>query len=272
MSNLRSGLKEIDVNVDVYQCETVKQPLPNLTIKCEDTQIVNKVRESQWIVLIVDCWQASRLVEGPLQNLVVVTKTQHDMRCFVSFIGKELLPAILKGTWAHIQLQEPILKEELLMDSQFHISCDRTQVTIFAESTNILLKDIERNLRSFQHDKIPQSIGQLIPQGVYIPLKGMAAPRVGQKIVNYELQLNKNQVTYLIGSNGARIEMLRKTSQATIKILPIAKRLTERELNHPERVTQSIIVTGDLYEVALAFACIESYLQLHQLGPRKILL
>ncbi|SJM85668.1 uncharacterized protein ZBIST_2379 [Zygosaccharomyces bailii] len=272
MSILRSGLEEIDINVDVYQYETIKEQPPNLTINCQDIQTVKKVRDSQWIVLIVDCWQALRLAEGPLQNLVVVTKTQNDMRYFVCFIEKELLPAILKSTWAHIQLQEPIFKEELLMDSQFHISSDRMQVTIFAESTTILLKDIERNLHLFQHDKIPLSVVHPIPQAVHIPLQGTAVPQVGQRIVNYEVQLNKNQVTYLIGRNGVRIEMLRKTSQATIKILPIAKRLTEQELNHPESVNQSIIVTGELYEVALAFACIESYLRLHQLGPRKILL
>ena len=84
--------------------------------------------------------------------------------------------------------------------------------------------------------------------------------------------MNKYQVTYFIGKNGARFEMIRQESMATIKILPISKRLTAKELNHPDIVIQSISITGDWYQVALAFAYIEANLQLYKLGPKRMLL
>lgn len=267
------GLKELDVNISRFQFETFRKPPSNIgEVRRSDSGKNELQAAAQWLILIIDCWQASILEEGPLQGLVSIAKDQGGTSKATCVLQKELLPAVLKKNWAQLQLSEPILHEDLTLESQFSISRDRLQVTVFARSTVTLLKDIERNMDYFQQREQPSQVKNWVPESVYVHWEEKAAPINPCRISSYEILLNKNQVTYLIGKNGARIEALREISNATIKILPISKRLTERELNHPSCVNQSISVTGDRFEIAMAFAYIESHLELHRLGPRRMLL
>lgn len=80
------------------------------------------------------------------------------------------------------------------------------------------------------------------------------------EIITRHLELNKQEITFLIGQQGSRIEFLRKKSHAIIKILPIAHRLRSDEVANPSLVQQSISITGDLQSVTIAFTLIESEL------------
>lgn len=167
----------------------------------------------------------------------------------------------------------PVFEEELTTLSKFSISRDRLHVTILSDSIETLLEDVEANLEQLGPSAKPQLSGcSTPPTNVNLHWRSLEISVTKSGICSQELLLNKDQVTYLIGKNGTRIETIRQVSRATIKVLPISKRLTTKELNHPDIVVQSISITGDWYQIALAFAYIEANLQLYKLGPRRLLL
>lgn len=80
------------------------------------------------------------------------------------------------------------------------------------------------------------------------------------KLFSRELQLNKLEITYLIGKNGYWINFLREFTKANIKIIPILTKLNRKELKSPTNIFQTVVITGTLAEVAHVIVLIESTL------------
>ncbi|SCU94151.1 LADA_0G06876g1_1 [Lachancea dasiensis] len=84
-------------------------------------------------------------------------------------------------------------------------------------------------------------------------------------VVTQTLKLNKVEVSFLIGHQGTKIQELRQESGATIKIIPIAQRLTIEQLNRPASIQQHITITGNLDTVTKAVSLIDSQLAAYRL-------
>ncbi|AGO10283.1 AaceriABL173Cp [[Ashbya] aceris (nom. inval.)] len=103
------------------------------------------------------------------------------------------------------------------------------------------------------------------------PLPSPAVPLCAASalpIITHELELNKPQVSFLIGENGSRIEYIKVASSAVVKVLPIKNKLQNCELKNPASVRQSLAITGDLYAVARALASIQAFLDLYQVNAK----
>lgn len=86
-------------------------------------------------------------------------------------------------------------------------------------------------------------------------------------IITRSIRLNKLEISFLIGKNGSRIESIRNSSAATIKIIPIANKLSSYELRNPKHIHQELSISGTSEELAKTIALIESYLVLFNTNP-----
>ncbi|AAS50598.1 ABL173Cp [Eremothecium gossypii ATCC 10895] len=86
--------------------------------------------------------------------------------------------------------------------------------------------------------------------------------------ITQELELNKPQVSFLIGENGSRIEYIKVASSAIVKVLPIKNKLQNSELKNPSCVRQSLAITGDLCAVARALTSIQAFLDLYHANAK----
>ncbi|AET40827.1 Mer1p Ecym_6456 [Eremothecium cymbalariae DBVPG len=85
-------------------------------------------------------------------------------------------------------------------------------------------------------------------------------------IITEELELNKPQISFLIGENGVRIEHIKQTSYVIIKVLPIKNKLHTQDIKNPASVHQNVTITGELYCVAKALAAIHAYIDLYNMN------
>ncbi|CAR27167.1 ZYRO0C10472p [Zygosaccharomyces rouxii] len=250
---------------------SLKEPLSNEpALKVSKSETKEKYKEKR-ITVVMGWKEAHRISE--ILTMVSISKNGDNSASLTCLFDGVSFKKVWNKGWITIRTGKPVFEEELTILSTFSISRDRLYVTILSDSIETLLADVGTNLKQFEQTSEPQLPRCLTPPvSVNLPWRQSELSVIKSRIFNEELSLNKDQVTYLIGKNGARIEMIRQESMATIKILPISKRLTAKELNHPDIVIQSISITGDWYQVALAFAYIEANLQLYKLGPKRMLL
>lgn len=222
------------------------------------------------ITIVTDWWEAVNIANSLVQ--VSISRNCMNSADLTCSFDIELLQKVWKKKWLTIRSNKPVFEEDLCIMSKFSISRDQSRITIFSDSNEKLFIDIRENIQWFEETTATQSSIQFTPPTSVNINWNHLETSVVRHISNQELLLNKDQVTYLIGKNGIRIENIRQCSGATIKVLPISKKLNTKELNHPTMVLQSICITGNLYQVALAIAYIEMDLQLYKSGPRRMLL
>lgn len=266
MTKRRLELQELQENLLPLRQSVTNEP-PSKLSKYETQQ-----KHSDKKITIAMNWKDAQKILGSV-DLVSVSRNGNNYAHPTLLFNANSFKRVWNKNWITINTGEQVFEEEFTEGPKLYISRDRLHVTIFSDSVETLLKDIEANLERLQTKAVPQLLGcSTPPENVNLHLMHPEIPINEDRIITQELLLNKDQVTYLIGKNGMRIERIRQASKATIKILPINKRLNTRELNHPDIVTQSIFITGEWYQSALAFAYIEADLQLYKLGPRRLLL
>lgn len=233
-----------------------------------ETLILAKSTETNRLVALeVDWYQFRAQIDHLETSLIMVTKTFSGTAQLVCPLE---IQQIGSWRWLRVKLNRVTCPEDLNISTSFRLSVDSASI-IFPQITsselcrelrcNSKLLELERHqLQPLQTLRIPPSMPSVFPR--QSPLQGPAT-------LTEELQLTKSQVTYLIGAAGTRIEATRLDSQATIKVLPIPRRLTASEQNHPHTQTQSLAITGNHYQVATALVLLECQLNLHRLAPRQ---
>lgn len=102
------------------------------------------------------------------------------------------------------------------------------------------------------------------------PVAPAACSRAPSEITTHTVRLNKPEITFLIGRQGARIEQLRLQSRAVIKILPIPARLSANQLANPACIEQCLSITGDIESVARAVCLVGALLETFRQAPRHV--
>ncbi|KOG96962.1 Mer1p [Saccharomyces eubayanus] len=204
-----------------------------------------------------------------LHEIKVFIRISFDIMYIVCKMEKELLSLVYSNGIVDICLPRFILREELkIFESCFYTHHDN-RLRILQEEFSQLFKKIKvkASILCFSIEEMSMTNQEALPQSsrLFELLKcnnTMQREELQRRdfILTKEVKLSKTQVTFLIGSRGTRIETLRKESGATIKIIPISEKMTMQERFHPETVQQTILVSGDLYSVALAITNIESAL------------
>lgn len=237
------------------------------------------------IEVLIDVWKFKRkLLEYSIVQKLVVTITKIDT-CMVSVVleycADSLKEIFALQNWITIRCKEQVTRSQVLMHSRFNIANNNRDVTIFNQSLDHMMTDVQENktLLTFQMDMNVRVNFDFLVDAVYsssgynqntssyhVPL-----PDYNISIATHILKLTKPEVAFLIGCSGARIKSIREESNATIKVLPISNKLAKRDLNKPSNIRQSITVSGDLYSVALTMATIDSHLKLYRISPNIIL-
>lgn len=84
----------------------------------------------------------------------------------------------------------------------------------------------------------------------------------------FPLNLNRLEVSFLIGYKGCRIEYLKQECEVDIKIMPISYKLTHAELQDPTRVAQDIRLYGNLQNLQKSLIMIEQFLRIAPLSSK----
>ncbi|CUS22424.1 LAQU0S05e05050g1_1 [Lachancea quebecensis] len=122
------------------------------------------------------------------------------------------------------------------------------------------------------------------PHAPFCPIPARAAPRrtpalsavatahscISPEITTHTVRLNKPEITFLIGHQGARVEQLRLQSRAVIKILPIPAKLSTTQLSNPASIEQCLSITGDTESVARAVCLVGALLETFRQAPRHV--
>lgn len=204
-----------------------------------------------------------------LHEIKVFIRISHTTMYIVCKMERELLSLVYSDGIVDICPPRFILREELkIFDSCFYTYHDN-RLRILQEDFSQLFKKIKvkASILCFSIEEMSMTNQEALPQSSRLAellkcTNTMQGEELQRRdfIFTKEIKLSKTQVTFLIGSRGTRIEALREESGATIKIIPISEKMTMQERCHPDTVQQTILISGDLYSVALAITSIESAL------------
>lgn len=285
-------LKELDANCISFDKPTRKTKIVNGSQERGFLELFDDLKEGescslrtektslQCVIVEIDWWNFRNLIGGAerLTDYVSVTRKQCSIASVLCIFQANTLRKLITKDCIKLKLNRLICTDEIEMVSEHRLSGNKQFLTVFNTSFDDLFKDLQKNV-SVLSDKHPLPVFSRFPTNVPCPIMSTAGAsnsssfsQIPQKeepqnIATYEIPLTKSQVTYLIGKGGSRIESIRDQSKATIKILPISKKLTIYELSRPDSVLQAITVTGDWFSVAVAMTCIESHLNLHKISP-----
>lgn len=244
------------------------------SIAVGETLYLTSLEAPEKLLHIQLCWWKflECISQQACRGLASVTKNSGHT-ALISCAPLFLLDIEFSNIWLKFGLTRFACLQELYMVSDYVLSLDRRLLSVRFNSSKDSLQEIRANEDLLLHDThpFPPQLDVSIPAAcqsnpsVTVPVLATSNPHP----VTYELTLTKSEVTYLIGKAGARIQSTRESTDTTIKILPIANKLSSQALNRPESVVQAIMITGDLYTVALAMATIETQLSLHRTSPRK---
>nr|CAI6415249.1 CMF_HP1_G0006900.mRNA.1.CDS.1 [Saccharomyces cerevisiae] len=187
-----------------------------------------------------------------LDKIKGVIRPNYDTIYILCLLEVDLLNLVFTDNILEICLPRFVSREDLrVFNNTF------THITITAYAS-VLCFTVEEVFLTNQ-EILPQNstVAELQKSTNKVQTNG---PQRHDFIVTLEIKLNKTQITFLIGAKGTRIESLREKSGASIKIIPISDKMTAHERNHPESVQQTILISGDLYSIALAVTSIESAL------------
>lgn len=145
-----------------------------------------------------------------------------------------------------------------LWGNRIRVSC--TDIRSITEIFSLLLSQTLYP----QQGAIPRACQTLQPTSL-MPVVGKS---VVPEIVSEELELNKLQISFIIGENGCRIEQIKHTSCAVIKVLPIQTKLQAQDIRNPESVHQNLAITGQLAHVTKAIIIIQAYLDLYEINKK----
>lgn len=258
---------------------------PLLTVSCSKNHIsknqvnplvyhdIYKLQKPYFISVETDIWTYYKLKSYADKGYYVgyiSSKPDYGTVKVLVMLTPEIIQILNRNGILHILCSRPIDKILIKPDVDVLISYDGTSVTFFTYRTQLLYitivqlcnnfcwKDPDPNMDVFQlqHNNY---INSNISPSVEV-LNDDTSVNSVERIFSEKLQLNKLEVSYLIGKNGYWINFLRDATNATIKIIPILTRLNRKELNSPKNIFQTVTVTGTLAEVSHVIVLIESTL------------
>ncbi|QLL32536.1 hypothetical protein HG536_0D00580 [Torulaspora globosa] len=239
------------------------------TLGCHRSYTVREMRpEGQYVVLEADWYEFRSQLDRLATSLVQVTKTANGTAVLVWSARPQEDETPGSWRWLRIRLNRLVTPCELNLSLPHRLSADSRSVILPQITFTELRREVLLNgrLLTCRRSELPPISA---PPGAPLPVA--AGPRqAGPQAAlpqTQELHLTKAAVTYLIGPVGERIEATRLQSQATIKVLPICKRLSASEQSHPRSLQQTLAITGDRLQIATAMALLEAQLSLHRLAP-----
>lgn len=291
-STCNAQLKELDINRISFDKTIVTTKTVNDSQKSTFLRLLDDLKEGEscqlrkaeplleCVNVEIDWWHFRSLVGGAehLSDYVCVTRKHGGIVSVLCVFQADILKRLISKDWVKLKLKRLTCANEIEMVSAHRLSDNKQFLTVFNTSFDVLFKDLQRNI-SLLSTECHLPVSTRFTASVLTPVVLIASSsnsssfsqipqeKESQNITSYEIPLRKSQVTYLIGKGGTRIESIRDQSKATIKILPISKKLTTYELSRPDSVLQAITITGDWLSVALAMAHIESHLNLHKIFP-----
>ncbi|EDO16216.1 hypothetical protein Kpol_1014p36 [Vanderwaltozyma polyspora DSM 70294] len=258
----------------------------------QSLNVNQKNHESGLIELELDYWRFQDSLDddtGLLDGIVKVYYGEMGMLRVTFAYNKDLIRRICEvHNWFGIKCPSMIqlgVKDEYI--PCYLLSNSRTVIFYKTSPLESVVNFIDCNKNKFKFKFNTVQENEIVEGKMYTSnpsevllstLDMMVKPELERPSCDYRLNiythfmvLTKSQVAFLIGHKGSRIEEIRESTQTTIKILPISKKLTKDEISHPSRVKQTISITGDQYSVELAIATIDSHLRLHLLSPNILL-
>ncbi|SCV05301.1 LANO_0H04478g1_1 [Lachancea nothofagi CBS 11611] len=191
----------------------------------------------------------SVMVECPLDTAILQALCP---RTACMLLSRELVHQIRTGT---VQLQAVILE------------LNSRSVTINGADPMLVFADLQK-LANNSFYRCPQKPLRLITPSAMLEVQRtqhiVYMPRKSN-VITHTLTLNKPEVTFLIGRQGSKIQELRQQSGATVKVLPIALRLTVGQLNNPTSIGQQLSITGSIEAVTKAVCLIDSQLSAYRM-------
>lgn len=291
-STCNAQLKELDINRISFDKTIATSKIVNDSQKSTFLTLLDDLKEGEscqlrkmeplleCVNLEIDWWHFRSLVGGAehLSDYVCVTRKHGGTVSVLCSFQANTLKRLISKDWVKLKLKRLTCATEIEMVSAHRLSDNKQFLTVFNTSFEVLFEDLQRNISLLSTEchlpVLTRFTASVLPPAVLIAsssnsssLSQIPQEKESQNIASYEIPLRKSQVTYLIGKGGTRIESIRDQSKATIKILPISKKLTTYELSRPDSVLQAITITGDWLSVALAMAYIESHLNLHKIFP-----
>ncbi|CCK70771.1 Mer1p KNAG_0F01020 [Huiozyma naganishii CBS 8797] len=186
-----------------------------------------------------------------------------------------LLGLITECGFLTLKLQNPVRESDFATRSTSYISTDGYSLVLLNNARRVLIDDFRKHMHMILwcgkngHYKRPNTITTTPPNIVIPPitvkcgidrsdrLMPLEYRRLVSSIETVELQLTKPSVTYLIGPQGQRIEEIRAASGATIKVCPLAHRLSNAQLSQSTHNKQQVSITGTHFNVTKAVTMIE---------------
>lgn len=206
---------------------------------------------------------------GHLDKIKAIIRSSFDTIYILCTMDEDLLNLAYSNGILEICLPRFILREDLkIFNSSFYTYHDNHLRILQEDISQLFLKvKIKASVICFTIEEISVINQEVLPQSLTVTelqksnykIQGNG-PQRQDFIVTLEIKLTKTQITFLIGAKGTRIESLRERSGASIKIIPISEKMTMHERNHPDIVQQTMLISGDLYSIALAVTNIESAL------------
>ena len=204
-----------------------------------------------------------------LDKIKGVIRPNYDTIYILCLLEVDLLNLVFTDNILEICLPRFVSREDLRVFNNTFYTYHDNRLRILQEDFSQLFKKIKTkaSVLCFTVEEIFLTNQEILPQNSTVAELQKSSNKVQTNgpqrhdfIVTLEIKLNKTQITFLIGAKGTRIESLREKSGASIKIIPISDKMTAHERNHPESVQQTILISGDLYSIALAVTSIESAL------------
>ncbi|CCD25681.1 Mer1p NDAI_0F03630 [Naumovozyma dairenensis CBS 421] len=241
------------------------------------------------IQIKVNKWDLKKIIIGnkessPLEKIYCISKEGFSTILVTIFFDKDVLKMFHIKKFSRFKLQIPCTKKLLTLKSKYSL-LGNYELYVDQEDCIELYKDISHNaevllfydnpLGEFSNKSILHSTLNNVlsyhEEGTGFVREDYRISIINSKsdILEMNILLTKPEVGFLIGEQGHRIEKLRESSNATIQILPIAKRFRLMDILCPDSINQQISIVGDVYSVALGIASVESLLILHKWLPRK---
>ncbi|CAB4253865.1 similar to Saccharomyces cerevisiae YNL210W MER1 Protein with RNA-binding motifs required for meiosis-specific mRNA splicing [Maudiozyma barnettii] len=236
------------------------------------------------IVVETDIWTFNLLKKYTnKKNISVEIINIIDFSTYIVLIPvtKDIVEILNINNLLKIHLSKPLCQEILPFPNDYIVSNDDKLITFLIEDTSQLYEILLHYNSYFFDDQLinPHIFNQVGLTDDKVVSKTCISqrpdttlsktfdgngindtPNSSPEISSLELYLNKLQISYLIGKEGYWINFIRESTEAIIKILPIPKKLSLRQINSPRSVFQTIVITGTLFEITNAVILIESTL------------
>ncbi|CCF56213.1 hypothetical protein KAFR_0A07790 [Kazachstania africana CBS 2517] len=268
---VQNGARLKDAKSGHVPIESVNDILNKLKVG-DSYQLKRFSHDKTYLCFLLNFWSFKSVISNNklLQSYVyAVSRFQYTELEVMCSSDDTIIESLIKRQRIKLKASNRVCIEELLLTSEIDISDDSYTVTLHGATIPAILCDIKKNILKFRSD-IPEPVTQFYlnsDQGFFLNyLENLYEVTPHPKtslncIETHDIDLTKQKISFLIGKNGTRIEQIRDSSGAIIKIIPLPRKLKLKEQNCPDSVLQTISLTGEPCNIAMALSLIASQLQ-----------